>query len=532
MPFVAARGPDQNMRTLRQTIEVQVLEKHAPAHVVVNAAEEVVYFSTRTGPYLEHPRGAPERQLLGLTRPELRADVRAVLRAAMADRRHVSRRAFLVNDNRRTTVLIDAEPIGGDVTDTPDILLVFRTEPAGETAPSPDETANADVSRTEALERTICELNEKLQTTIEEYETAVEELKSANEEMLSVNEELQSTNEELEASKEELQSLNEELNTINSELTIKVDEIDRAHSDLRNLYESTQIATVFLDKNLVIRQFTPAAHKFFAIRKGDIGRPLTELASVNAFPDLQEQISMVFADGQIIERQFEFGADKLTYLVRLVPYRRSTGEIEGVVVTFFDVSHLARAQAQQEVLIAELNHRVKNMLTVVIGIVRRTLGGQTGPEFTARLLGRLQAMSRIYSLLSEEHWTDIDLGQLVGQEIAAFGPDRIRTEGDGVRVSPDVALPLSMVLHELATNAAKYGALSNTAGHVQVTWAAVGDRLTLGWAEYGGPAVTPREHDGFGVVLMKGQVEHQLGGTLGISFEPAGLRVEIDIPRQ
>lgn len=529
-PFAPTRGVDPNVRALRQAIEGHVLDKYAPAHVVVNPAEEVVYFSTRTGPYLEHPRGAPERQLLALTRAELRADVRAALRDAAADKRHVRRHAFLIEDDQKSTVVIDAEPIGSDVAGTPNILLVFRTENKSAALP-PNVVAESELSRTATLERTIREMAEKLQSNIEEYETALEELKSANEEMLSVNEELQSTNEELEASKEEMQSLNEELNTINSELNTKVDEIDRAHSDLRNLYESTQIASVFLDRDLVIRQFTPAAHKFFAIRKGDIGRPLTELASVAAFPNLEEQISSVSADGQTIERQFDFGQDRARYLVRLIPYRRTTGEIDGVVVTFFDVTQLAQAQVQQEILIAELNHRVKNMLTVVVGIVRQTLGTEdVKPEATARLLGRVQSMARVYSLLSEEHWTDIGIKDLVEQELIAFGKDRIRTYGNDVRVSPEIALPLSMVVHELATNAAKYGALSNDKGYVEAKWSKGGGRLNLQWKEFDGPPVKKWEQKGFGFVLIKGQIEHQLGGSLKITSEPEGVRIEIDVP--
>lgn len=136
-----------------------------------------------------------------------------------------------------------------------------------------------DIEGAADLERELRETRERLQSTIEEYETALEEVKSSNEELVSVNEEAQSTNEELEASKEEMQSLNEELNTINSELTSKIEELDRANSDLRNLFESTQIATIFLDRNLVVRTFTPAASPFFSLRPSDVGRPLTELSS-------------------------------------------------------------------------------------------------------------------------------------------------------------------------------------------------------------------------------------------------------------
>ncbi len=520
-----------NQRSLRQSIETQVLERYAPAHVVINSEEEVIYFSARTGPFLEQPRGAPHRHLFGLIRPDLRVDVRIALREVMTTRRRARRHAVVTDEGSPRRVIIDVEPINPDDGGTPNYLLVFGSELAD--PPAPDDAVVRENDRTlvERLERTIQEMAEKIQSTVEEYETAAEELKSANEELLSVNEEMQSTNEELEASKEEMQSLNEELNTINAELTVKLDEVDRANADLRNIYESSQIASVFLDANLVIRQFTPAAHHIFSIRPGDIGRPLTELASVSNFPELKKQIAAVFDSGDTIEQQIEHPSDGTKYLVRLNPYRGPDKTIDGVVVTFFDITQLVRAQAQQEVLIAELNHRVKNMLTVVIGIARQTLSASSGDsDASLRLLGRLQAMSRVYSLLSAEHWTDIGVSELIGQEMAAFGSKRIRVSGDAVRLAPDKALPMSMVLHELATNAAKYGALSNETGHVDVTCKLENGRLTLLWEESGGPDVSAGEPSGFGLVLLSGQVEHQLNGTLQMSFEPRGLKVRVETP--
>jgi two-component system CheB/CheR fusion protein len=137
----------------------------------------------------------------------------------------------------------------------------------------------ADGGLVAQLEREARDMREAMQSAIEEYETATEELKAANEEMVSVNEELQSTNEELETSKEELQSVNEELRTVNGELSGKVEQLDRANADLRNLFESTEVATVFLDRHLVIRSFTPAVTAIFNLQPGDVGRPLTDFAS-------------------------------------------------------------------------------------------------------------------------------------------------------------------------------------------------------------------------------------------------------------
>jgi two-component system, chemotaxis family, CheB/CheR fusion protein len=148
----------------------------------------------------------------------------------------------------------------------------------------------AEDSNVQQIERELQETRERLQSTIEELETANEEFRSSNEELTSVNEELQSTNEELETSKEEMQSVNEELNTVNSQLSHKIDELDRTNSDLTNLFQSTQIATIFLDRNLVIRSFTPAVTKLFNLIAGDRGRPLSDIAGRVVYPELARGI--------------------------------------------------------------------------------------------------------------------------------------------------------------------------------------------------------------------------------------------------
>jgi len=178
-----------------------------------------------------------------------------------------------------------------------------------------------------------------LQATVEEYESALEELKAANEEMVSVNEELQSTNEELETSKEELQSVNEELHTVNTELNSKIDELDRANSDLRNLFESTQIATVLLDGDLIIRSFTPAVTTIFNLISTDRGRPLTDIASHVETGDLRRDIRMVLERGQTIERSVVRSDKSAQYLMRILPYRGRNNVIDGVLLTFFDLTN-------------------------------------------------------------------------------------------------------------------------------------------------------------------------------------------------
>jgi two-component system CheB/CheR fusion protein len=524
----SAHGASASAYQLRQRVETQVLERHAPAHVVVRDEGEIVYYSTGTGRYLEAPRGAPNRQLLELVRRELRLELRAALRQAVETRRPTQRLNVLQDDDGARFVSIRVEPLDGLGQGETLFLVLFA--PLGP-APAPEAPGDVNTADAAMRERDLRDMHERLQSTVEEYETALEELKSSNEELVSVNEEAQSANEELEASKEEMQSLNEELTTINAELNAKVEELDGANTDLKNLYEATRIATVFLDSALVIRNFTPAASAFFNLRSSDIGRPLTELASVLDYPELQDHIARVFATGAPVEHRLSSNGDDCHYLVQLIPFRNRAEKVGGVVVTLVDITSLGRAEEHQKVLIAELNHRVKNMLAVVISIVNTTLRHAVSPEsFTQTLLGRLQSMARAYGLLSQETWLNISIRRLLAEEASVYGSGRFALQGPDVPLKPPQVLALGLVIHELATNAAKYGALADDKGRVELVWSAEEGWLTLLWRERDGPIVKAPERIGFGSVLMKGQVQHQLRGEFDATFNPEGLSVRISFP--
>jgi len=371
----------------------------------------------------------------------------------------------------------------------------------------------------------------------EEYETAIEELKSSNEEMVSVNEELQSTNEELETSKEELQSVNEELQTVNHELTVKIDELDRVNSDLRNLYESTEIATVFLDRDLIIRSFTPALTRIFNLIPGDRGRPLTDIAHNLDYPSVAQDIQQVFGTRQPLERRINRHDGATHYIVRALPYWTGSGKVEGAVLTFNDVTGLAQAEAQQRVLVAELNHRVKNMLTVIVSIATQTLKSSDDMDAARKaFLDRLHAMARSYELVSRDQWSEVSLFDVVRQEVEPYRTgrdDRIVLDGPAIALKPKLALSLGMIIHELGTNSAKYGSLSVAGGSLEVSWAIERrsrDSLVLDWIERGGPPVGKPLRHGFGLTVIEREVSHGLGGEAKIEFEDGGLRVNLRIP--
>lgn len=518
--------------SLRQAVEAQVLERFAPPHVLVNEDGDIVYYSARTGRYLEAPQGVPSRQVLSLARAGLRLDLRAALQEATKTRRTVVRENVVVDedDELGQSIKLIVEPLAERGKGERLYLVLF--EPSRPVQPRPDVgSENRDGEEAADLERELRETRERLQSTIEEYETALEELKSANEELVSVNEEAQSTNEELEASKEEMQSLNEELNTINSELTSKIEELDRANSDLRNLFESTQIATIFLDRNLVVRTFTPAASSFFSLRPSDVGRPLTELSSQLDYPELKLHIDGVFETGETLNHHLARDDQGRFYMVRINPYRDKDDRIQGVVVTLVDVTTLAETEEQNRVLISELNHRVKNMLAVVASIANRTReSSESKEEFAEALIGRLHAMSRAYGLLSKERWKEASINELLHQELEPFGIGRFELDGAEVKLSPQQGLSLSMAIHELATNAAKYGALSKPRGRVVLKWCGEGDVFTLAWRERGGPPVRKPEVGGFGLSLLQGEIGYRLGGNVETTFNRDGFEVQITFP--
>ncbi len=219
------------------------------------------------------------------------------------------------------------------------VMIVFRDVAA---PPAPDGRC-APVRNARIRELEAHHLREELQSTREEMQSSQEELKSANEELQSANEELQSTNEELTTSKEEMQSLNEELQTVNAELQSKVDELSRASSDMRNLLNSTDIAIVFLDHALNLRRFTTPTTRIIKLIPTDVGRPLTDIATALDYPGLADDAQGVLASLVPSEKQIAT-QDGLWYSVRIMPYRTTENMIDGVVITFTDISVTKRLE--------------------------------------------------------------------------------------------------------------------------------------------------------------------------------------------
>jgi two-component system, chemotaxis family, CheB/CheR fusion protein len=223
-----------------------------------------------------------------------------------------------------------------------------------------------------ALQLQVVSTQEALMSLKEEYQTALEDLRSANEELHSVNEEMQSTNEELETSKEELQSLNEELSTVNARLSEKVDELDAHNNDLRNLFASTEIATIFLDRHLVIRSFTPAVATLYKLIPGDQGRPLTDIVTRLQYSRLQDDVNEVLQTQRPLERRVARDDRSSHYLMRILPYRTADNAVDGALLTFIDVTSIVQAETslreadgRKDVFIATLSHELRNPLAPI-----------------------------------------------------------------------------------------------------------------------------------------------------------------------
>jgi two-component system, chemotaxis family, CheB/CheR fusion protein len=522
---------------LRHTVEGQVVEHFAPPHVVVNHDGDVVYYSTRTGKYLEAPAGAPTRQLLTMARQGLRLDLRTLLREAVETGRTATRNGVSLDCEEGGIQIVDLtiEPLGDRTAGDPLFLVLFTDQ--GPVLSRQEALNRAQVSYDGAaahVERELRETRDRLQSMIEEYETALEELKSSNEELVSVNEEMQSTNEELEASKEELQSVNEELHTVNAELIGKVDALDRANNDLHNLFESTDVATIFLDRKLVIRSFTPAVTKVFNILPTDKGRPITDLSSRLSLTGFADDIAQVFAGADLIEKRVNSEAQGPHYLLRLAPYRNGDQNIEGVVVTFIDVTTLTRSEARQRVLIAELQHRTRNLLSVVQSLAQQTLGkGGSLQAFSTRLA----ALGRVQSLVSGAMDDHVDLGDIVRLELQAVGAadEKVSISGPPVALGFELVQTFALALHELATNAVKYGALKESQGKLDVSWGVQTNgqntpTLLLNWKESGVPKLSKPTRKGFGRNLIERALAYTLRAKTKLSFDEDGVLCHIELP--
>ena len=652
-----ARGEDRIDKSARL-----VLEKHSPAYLVINKQHEIVRFSGgETGRYLEPSSGTASLNLFAILRKALRPAVRAGVQKAFAAGQPVARENVSVEiEGQARSVTVIVEPLGDG--GTPPTLCVVAFQDSGRVAKRRGSKGSADVAdaAVKALEQELGAAKVQLQAAIDEAETAAEDMKSTGEEYQSVNEELQSTNEEFETAKEEMQSINEELQTVNMELSAKNDLLTRLNSDMQNLLESTEIATIFLDDQMRIKGFTPGMTALFHLRDADRARPLTDIVSRLGYRDLETDVATVLRKVSVIEREVQLADSGATFIMRIRPYRTLDRRVDGVVITFVDITarkdaedalrehaaivefaddaligltldgivrswnpsaerlfgYAARravgqpfsflvaddrveeqkallgqaragkiagpietprlrrdgsevaidltvvpirgadgavtslaaaardiaerklAETHRTLLLHELSHRVKNVLASVQSIALQTLRTVSNPDaFPATFVARIMALSNTHDLLTRSEWQGAALRDVIEAELAPYQNDtrsRWTVAGADIQLDAKTALALGMAMHELATNAAKYGALSVQAGQVEVNWrnqsTKTGSRLHLSWIESGGPHVAQPTRKGFGTRLIAEGLALELDGDVRIDFDPAGVRCTVDVP--
>ena len=336
------------------TAERLLMERYSPPCVVVNEKYEVVHVSTRANQFLEVPVGEPTRDILRMAREELRPALRAAIYKAFADQKQVVFRGARIDADKEQTTKFNlvVEPLDAQASADRMVMVIFEpfAAPVAPAAPSIGEDAlSVDESSGELLIRQLEEqlriTHEQLQATAEQLESSNEGFMSANEELMSINEEfqsaneeLQSSNEELETSKEEQQALNEDLATVNAELLGKLEELNQANSDIENLLASSEIATLFLDRQLTIKRFTPAMAVIFNLIQADIGRPFRLLAGAIDWSELVRDAQAVLEMLVPTEREVTAVEDGSCYIMRVLPYRNTWGGIDGIVVTLIDIT--------------------------------------------------------------------------------------------------------------------------------------------------------------------------------------------------
>ena len=323
-----------------------LLQSYAPASVVTDRKGNILYVHGDTGHYLRPAPGQASLSVIDMARDGLQLELRAALQAAAEGNSTLDHMASVKGKDGLQSVSFSVrplvDPVAGD-----DFLLVSFQEVADD---SPKKTGRgkrtalpAEMQRIGELERQLSYTRDSLQATIEEQQASNEELKSSNEELQSTNEELQSTNEELETSKEELQSVNEELITVNNELQSKIEQLADMQNDMKNLLDNISVGTVFLDQHLVIRRFTREAQRVYRLVPSDVGRPLADIKSDLETDDLLVEAKAVIDTLVPCEREVRTLGDA-SYLVRIQPYRTLDNVIEGVVLTFTDISRRIEAE--------------------------------------------------------------------------------------------------------------------------------------------------------------------------------------------
>lgn len=480
----------------------QLLEQYAPPSIIVNEEYEILHLTERAGRFLQIAGGEPSKNLLKLIRPELRLELRTAFYQAVQQQANVEARNLKIRiDDHTETVTIHVRPVLRDGDPAKGFILVLF-QLVGDAAD--DEGVLTSVEpMARHLEEELIRVKAQLRTSNEQHEVQAEELKASNEELQAINEELRSAAEELETSKEELQSINEELTTINQELKVKVDEISLTSNNLQNLINSTNMATLFLDRSFRVNLFTPATREIFNLIPADFGRPLSDITNRLDYAHLQDDAELVLSKLQTVEREVR-STDGRVFMMRILPYRTAEDRINGVVLTFVDITGpkaaeeaLREADRRKDEFLAMLAHELRNPLAPVrntLQIMKMTSGDDERVSASVEMMNRqvdhlvrlvddLLDVSRISRGKIELRREQVELCALVSEAVDATSalyrsgnrhlaltlPEvPLYLNGDGTR--------LTQVVTNLLTNGVRF---TQENGNVWITLSRTGAEIVL-----------------------------------------------------
>ena len=399
----------------------RLLEQFAPPSVVVNQDYDIVHLSDNAGRYMTVGGGEPTNNLLRLVRPELRFELRTALYQSVQNRMSVETPAVEVrtDDGSNSRIRMTVRSVFRETDGTRGfILVVFRAddELPSETS-RPEKSEHAEPIATQ-LEQELQRSKSQLRATVEQYEIQQEELRASNEELQAMNEELRSSTEELETSKEELQSINEELSTVNQELKIKIEELSQANNDFTNLINSTDIGTIFLDRGQRIKMFTPRARDTFNLIPTDINRPLLHITHKLTDANLEKDIESVSRTLHKLEREV-MTTDKRWYMMRILPYRTAEDRIDGLVLTFVEITAIKFARSELEAtrdhLETMVDERTSDLRTANLALATEVSERRESEVIRTKLLAQL-----VNAQEGERRRLSRELHDQLGQQMTAL----------------------------------------------------------------------------------------------------------------
>jgi len=352
MKDLQEQGENAEVKTEKKSLDIEwliekkLVDKYVPVCVVINKSREVVYFKGDISRYLKFPSGKASYNILKMAGEDLRHDLRAMIYKAAKEKKQIVHTNLRIRVNRGLEEIdLIVEPISWTESLQDHIAVCFKD--ARKTVKTPFvKTKDASTKKKTPPP----DFKDRLRFMEENFEIITEELENCNkdlifktEEMRGVNEELQSANEELQTSREELQSTNEELLSVNAQLHEKIDELTWSNNDLNNLFSSTEIGTIFLDVNLCIRRFTPSVTRLFCLQETDIGRPLQHYSTTILYDELIKNVNDVLNSLQVKEIEVQ-SKDGEWYIMRIIPYRTAESVVDGVIITFVNISKMKKAE--------------------------------------------------------------------------------------------------------------------------------------------------------------------------------------------